>query len=72
MPHVFYVKTSQRTIKVVVLVAWLLRAQVQAKMHVKMAVPKTPLLADKDLIATQWLQSQLNRLDNGTNHKQIF
>ena len=70
-PHVFHVGTSQCTIGTVALVAWPSRVQVQVKMHVEMTLPVV-LLASKNSIATQWLQSLLDRLDNDTNHKQIF
>ena len=44
----------------------------QAKANVAIVVPEVFLLVDKDSIATQWLQSLLNGLGNGTNHKQTL
>ena len=40
-------------------------------MHVAIALPEV-LLAGKNPIATQWLQSLLDGLDNDTNHKQTL
>ena len=71
MPYVFHVRISQRTIGAVVPVAWPLWVQVQVKMHMAMALPKV-FLVGKDYIATQWLWSLLDRLDNGTDHRQTF
>ena len=70
-PHVFHVETRQPTIKAMAPVAWSSQVQAQVKIHVAMTLPEV-LLAGKDPIATQWLQSLLDGLDNGTNHKQTL
>ena len=71
-PHIFHVGTSQCTIGAVAPVTWPPQAQVQAKADMAMVVPRVFLLADKNLIATQWLQSLLDGLSNNMNYKQTL
>ena len=70
-PYIFHIRTSQHTIRAVAPVEWPPWVQVQAKTHLEIVLLEV-FLADKDPITTQQLQSLLDRLDNGTNHKQTL